>query len=462
MGPLSNTAVRDIESLIHPYTNLEAFRTTGPVVLERGEGIYVWDTEGRQYIEGLSGLWCTALGFNEPALIEAAVAQMRRLPYEHQFAGKSHEPGIALAEKLKELAPVPVSKVLFACSGSEANDTQIKLVWYYNNARGKPNKKKIISRQKAYHGVTIATASLTGLPANHRDFDLPLPFALHTDCPHHYRFAEAGESEEAFSARLARNLEALIEREGPDTIAAMIAEPVMGAGGVIVPPRGYFEAIAPVLSKHDILLIDDEVICGFGRTGNMFGATTFGMKPHLISVAKALTSAYLPMSAVLIPDFIYEAMRAESRKIGTFGHGYTFGGHPVTAAVALKALELYESRDMLGHVARVAPRFASRLERLGGHALVGEAKGVGLIGAIELVADKRTKKNFDPTKMVATQAARLAERQGLIVRPLMGDRVAFCPPLIITEGEIDLLFDRFERALGELELWLRKERLIGG
>src|SRR5262249_16119199 len=217
---------------------------------------------------------------------------------------KSHEPGIALAETLKQIAPVPISKVLFANSGSEANDTQIKLVWYYNNARGKPKKKRIISRTKAYHGVTIASASLTGLAGNHRDFDLPLGFALHTDCPHHYRFAEPGENEEDFATRLAANLDALIEREDPDTIAAFIAEPLMGAGGVILPPKTYFPKIEAVLKRHDILLLGDEVITGFYRTGQPWGAQSFAMKPHMISIAKALTAAYLPMAAVLIPEFI--------------------------------------------------------------------------------------------------------------------------------------------------------------
>ena len=456
---LSNMAARDVESLVHPYTNLDAFRRTGPVILERGQGVRVWDSAGKEYIEGMAGLWCTALGFSEPALIDAAAEQMRKLPYEHQFAGKSHEPGIALAEKLKEMAPVPISKVLFCSSGSEANDTQIKLAWYYNNARGKPKKKRIISRVKAYHGVTIASGSLTGLPGNHRDFDLPLSFALHAECPHFYRNSGPGESEEEFASRLAANLDGLIAREDPDTIAAFIAEPIMGAGGVILPPAGYFEAIAPVLEKHDILFIDDEVICGFGRTGKMFGAETFNMKPHTLSVAKAMTSAYMPMSAVLVPDFLYDAMLSESRKIGTFGHGYTWGGHPVAAAVALKALELYESRNILRHVNTVAPRFAARLERLAEHDRIGEAVFSGLIGAVELVADKVTKTPFEPAKTVAAQCARFAEAQGLILRPLLGDRVAFCPPLIITEDEIDEMFDRFERALEDLEMWLRAEGL---
>lgn len=461
LPPLSNVATRDVESLIHPYTNLDAVRHTGPLILERGEGIYVYDSIGKPYIEGLAGLWCTSLGFNEQELIDAALDQMKRLPYEHQFAGKSHEPGIALAEKLKSIAPVPISKVLFACSGSEANDTQIKLVWYYNNARGKPKKKKIISRQKAYHGVTVASASLTGLPGNHRDFDLPLPFVLHADCPHHYRFALEGESEEDFATRLADNLEELIQREDPETIAAFIAEPVMGAGGVIIPPKTYFEKIQAVLSRHDILFIDDEVITGFARTGNMFGAQTFAMKPDLISVAKALTSAYAPLSAVMIPEAIYEAMLSESRKIGTFGHGYTFGGHPVSCAIGLKTLEIYEKRNILAHVGQVSTRFLERLHQLRDYPLVGEANGVGLLGAIELVADKDKRMNFDPAHGVAAHCARLCEKHGLIIRPMLNDRIGICPPLIITENEIDDLFDRLQAALRELEAWTRIEGLTG-
>jgi 4-aminobutyrate--pyruvate transaminase len=453
-------AVRDIEALIHPYTNLEAFRMTGPLTIERGQGIYVFDSEGRSYIEGLAGLWCTALGYGEEALIEAAAKQMRLLPFAHQFGGKSHEPGIALAEKLKAIAPVPISKVLFSSSGSEANEAQIKLVWYYNNARGRPKKKRIISRHKAYHGVTIAAASLTGLAGNHRDFDLPLSFALHTDCPHHYRFAEPGESEEEFASRLAANLDALILREDPDTIAAFIAEPLMGAGGVLLPPQGYFPKIEAVLKKYDILLLGDEVITGFGRTGMRWGAESFAMTPQMFSVAKALTSAYLPLSAVLVPEFIYEAMREESKKLGAFGHGHTWGGHPVASAVALKTLELYESRNILAHVQDVAPRFTWRLAKLAEFPMVGEAHGIGLIGAIELVANKKTKASFDPARFVGAQAARLCEAEGLILRPLAGDRLALCPPLIITEAEIDLMFDRFERALTALEHWLHKEGLL--
>jgi 4-aminobutyrate--pyruvate transaminase len=316
MALLSNLAVRDVETVIHPYTNLATLRETGPLVLERGKGVWVYDSNGKPYLEGMAGLWCTALGYNNEELVEAAAAQMRKLPFTHLFGGKSHDPAVELAEQLKELAPVPISKVFFCSSGSEANDTQIKLVWYMNNALGRPQKKKIISRFKAYHGVTIASASLTGLPNNHVDFDLPIANILHTSCPHYYRFAKNDETEEDFATRLAAELEALILREGADTVAAFIAEPVMGAGGVIVPPKTYFE-ISAVCERYDVFMIADEVICGFGRLGTMFGSQAVGFRPQALSVAKALSSAYVPIGAVLIPEVMYEAMLTESRKIGT-------------------------------------------------------------------------------------------------------------------------------------------------
>ncbi|MFP5517379.1 MAG: aminotransferase, partial [Alphaproteobacteria bacterium] len=387
-----------------------------------------------------------SLGWGEERLVQAAAKQMRQLSSYHIFGHKSHEPGIDLAEKLIGLAPVPMSKVFFANSGSEANDTAIKLIWYYNNALGRPEKKKILSRQRAYHGVTVATASLTGLPNNHRDFDLPIAHIIHGDCPHHYRNALEGESEEAFATRLAEQLEALILAEGPDTIAAMFAEPIMGAGGVVVPPATYFAKIQPVLRKYDILLVADEVICGFGRTGNFWGSQSMGMQPDILTCAKQLSSGYLPISAVMVTDAIYRACVDESRKIGTFGHGYTYSAHPVAAAVALETLKIYEERDIVGHVRSVAPAFQNRLKALAEHPLVGEARGTGLIGALELVADKPTKTPFDPPGRAGALVNGLAQENGLIVRA-MGDSIALCPPLVITEAEIHETFDRLTKAL---------------
>jgi 4-aminobutyrate--pyruvate transaminase len=457
--PLSNLATRDVETLVHPYTNMARFRDTGPLVIERGQGIYVYDSEGKPYIEGMAGLWCTALGYGNEELVEAAAAQMRKLSFGHLFTGKSHDPAIELAEKLKEIAPVPISKVFFCNSGSEANDTQVKLVWYLNNALGRPSKKKIISRVKAYHGVTVVAASLTGLPANHRDFDLPLPGFLHAGCPHHYRFAQEGESEEDFATRLAAELDALIVKEGPDTVAAFIAEPVMGAGGVIVPPATYFEKIMPVCAKYDVFMISDEVICGFGRLGTTFGCEKLSFRPDSISVAKMLSSAYLPIAGVMIPESVHHALLSESKKIGTFGHGFTYGGHPVSAAVALKALEIYGRDRIIQKAAERAPHFRKRLKALGDHPLVGEARGLGLIGAVELVADKESKRAFDPQQGVGARAVQFAEAEGLIVRAVAGDVLTLSPPLIINAQETDDLFDRLGRALDKTLDWAERERI---
>jgi 4-aminobutyrate--pyruvate transaminase len=458
--PLSNSQMRDVQSVLHPYTNLMKHRDTGPMILERGKGCRVYDDRGRDYIEAMAGLWCTALGWGVDELADVAAEQMRKMAFAHIFGGRSHEPAIALAEKLKEISPFPAGKVFFANSGSEANDTQVKLAWYAANSRGKPKAKKIVSRMKAYHGVTLVAASLTGLPNNHKSFDLPFDFVKFTDCPHYYRNAEPGESERDFSRRMAANLEALIEREGPQTIAAMIAEPVMGAGGVILPPEGYFEAIGAVLDKYGIDLIDDEVITGFGRTGEWFGATKYGLKPDSMTVAKQLSSAYLPISAIVLSPELTEAIEEESGRIGIFGHGFTYTGHPVAAAVALRTIELYQKRDIVGHVREVSPHFLKRLRALADHPLVGEANGVGLIGGVELVADKKTKKSFDPARQVGAAVNAFALEEGLITRPMLSDRLAFCPPLVIDGTEIDEMFDRFARALDKGLDWAAREKLL--
>ena len=459
MPPLSNLATRDVETVLHPYVNLARFRETGPVIIERGQGVYVYDTEGKGYIEGMAGLWCTALGYGNEELVEAAAAQMRKLSFAHLFTGKSHDPAIELAEKLKEIAPVPISKTFFCNSGSEANDTQVKLIWYLNNALGRPNKKKIISRLKGYHGVTIVAASMTGLPANHRDFDLPLPGFLHTSCPHHYRFAQAGESEEDFATRLAAELDDLIVKEGPDSVAAFIAEPVMGAGGVIVPPKTYFEKIMKVCGKHDVFMISDEVICGFGRLGTTFGCEKLGFRPQSISIAKMLSSAYLPIAGVMIQEEMYQALISESKKIGVFGHGFTYGGHPVSAAVALKALEIYARDRVVEKAAERGVQFQARMKKISEHPLVGEARGLGLIGGIELVADKNTKRAFSPQHGVAARAVQLAEAEGLIVRAVLGDVLTLSPPLVINAPEVDELFDRLTRALDKTLDWVTRDQI---
>jgi 4-aminobutyrate--pyruvate transaminase len=352
--------------------------------------------------------------------------------------------------------------VFFCNSGSEANDTQIKLIWYMNNALGRPRKKKIISRRKGYHGVTIAAASLTGLPANQTDFDVPIANIVHTGCPHHYRFAHDGESEEDFATRLAAELDDLIQSEGPDTVAAFFVEPVMGAGGVLVPPVTYFDKVLAVCAKYDVYVVCDEVICGFGRLGTQFGCQAFGFEPHSITVAKALTSAYVPMAAVTVPEVMYQAMLDESRKIGTFGHGFTYSGHPVAAAVALKALEIYERERLVEKAARMTPQFQARLAKLAAHPLVGEARGYGLVGAVELVADKATKRSFDPKAGVGARAVSLAEAEGLLLRSLPSDVISVCPPLVITAAEMDELFDRLTRALDRTLDWAKREGVLRG
>jgi 4-aminobutyrate--pyruvate transaminase len=439
---------RDKAFVVHPYTNLRAHEQQGPLVISGGDGIWVLDDDGRRYIEGLSGLWCAALGFSERRLAEAARRQMERMPYTHVFAHRSSEPVIELAERLVELAPEPLAKVFFVNSGSEAIDTAIKLIWYHNNARGRPEKKRIIARRRAYHGITLAGGHLTGLAYARSGFDLPMSDRFfHVTCPSHYRDGMPGESEEAFASRLAEEVDTLIRALGPETVAAFFAEPVMGAGGVVVPPAGYFEKVQKVLQKHDVLFVADEVINGFCRTGNMWGCDTFAIRPDLMVCAKQLSSAYLPIAAVLMSRAFYDVIAEQSAKLGVLGMGYTYGGHPVAAAVAVETLKIYESDRILDHVRAVAPRFQARLARLAAHPLVGEARGIGLLGGLEIVKDKRTKEQFPLAAKAAAQITQRCQEQGLILRPLPGDVVGICPPLIIKEGEIDELFDRLERGL---------------
>jgi 4-aminobutyrate--pyruvate transaminase len=457
--PLSNFQMRDAEALLHPYTDAVALRETGALVIERGEGVRVFDQAGRGYIDGLAGLWCCGLGFGNEELVEAARAQMSKLPYYHLFAGRSHEPAVELAEKIKELAPGRMARVFYQSSGSEANETQVKFAWYYNNALGRTAKKKIISRVKGYHGVTIVSASLTGLPNNHRDFDLPVDKVKHTATPHFWKGAEPGESEAGFARRLAGELEALIEAEGPETVAAFIAEPVMGAGGVIVPPEGYFPAVAEVCRRHDVLMISDEVICGFGRTGEWFGAQALDYPANALSMAKQLTAGFLPLSAVAVDAGMAEVIEANSGKIGTLGHGFTYGGHPVACAVGIRALEIYRRLDVTARVKALAPGFAAHLDRLAGHPLVGEARRLGLMGGLELAPAKSPKGFAAPGKVGARMQDELMAR-GVIARAI-GDTVAFCPPMIISEAEIDEMFAPVEAALDATEAWARAEGHLG-
>ncbi|MGE0225348.1 MAG: aspartate aminotransferase family protein [Acetobacteraceae bacterium] len=456
----NSAAARDIATVLHPYTDLQTHQQAGPVVISHGKGVRVWDDAGKEYIESIAGLWCAALGFDNERLVQAAVTQMRKLPFYHAFAAKSHEPMIELAEMLLARAPVPMSKVFFANSGSEANDSAIKMVWYLNNALGRPQKKKIIGRLKGYHGITIGSASLTGLPANHRSFDVPLPGFIHTMTPHFYHGAELGESEEAFATRCADELEKLIVAEGPDTVAAMWAEPIMGAGGVIIPPAGYFPKIQKVLRKYDVLLVADEVICGFWRTGNYWGSQTQDIQPDILTCAKALSSSFLPISAVMVNDFVFQALAKESHEIGTFGHGFTYSGHPVPAAVAVETLKIYDDTDIGSHVRAVGPVLQDELRRrFADHPLVGEVRGTGLIAAVELVADKQARKNFDPRAKVGPRLTKLCEENGVIARAVMNDALCFSPPLIISAADIHEMLDRVGKALDELTVQLRREQI---
>ena len=455
---LNSLAARDVASVFHPYTDQIAHAENGPVIIAQGDGVRVLDDAGKSYIDVVAGLWCASLGFSNERLVEAAAKQMRALPFYHAFASKSHEPMIELSEMLLARAPVPMSKVFFANSGSEANDSAIKMIWYYNNARGLHEKKKIIGRIKGYHGITLASASLTGLPYNHKSFDLPLPGFLHTITPHFYHGALPGETEAEFATRCADELEKLILAEGPETVAALFAEPIMGAGGVIIPPAGYFAKIKAVLDKYDVLLVADEVICGFGRTGNYWGSQTLGVQPDILTCAKALSAAYLPISAVMVNDRVFGPIAEETHKLGTFGHGFTYSGHPVAAAVAVETLKIYDETDMLGHVAEVGPYMQAELRRrFTDHPLVGEVRGTGLIAAIELVENKATHQNFDAARKVGARTAKYMEGFGIIGRPLPGDGLAFSPPLIITKSEIDEVLDGVEKGLSAITQDLRAE-----
>jgi len=448
MSPLPNSAAaRDAAYYVHPQTSLRRHQQDGPVIVSRGEGVYIFDDAGNRYLETVAGLWCASLGFSASERIaRAAYEQMRKLGYYHTYRHRAHEASIDLAEKLIQIAPVPMSKVLFQCSGSEANDTAIKLAWYYQAAMGRPQKNKIIGRRNGYHGNTVAAVSVSGKPDMHADFGLPLPMMRHTEFPHYYRRAEVGESEEAFATRMADALDALIVEEGSDTVAAFFAEPVMGAGGAILPPKTYFEKVQAVLEKHDVLFVADEVICGFGRTGNWWGSETFNLKPDMVTCAKALSAAYQPISAVLISEKIHQAMLAQSDKLGSFAHGYTHSGHPVTTAVALEVLRIYEEMDINARARRLGRRMLEGLQRFAGHPLVGDVSGVGMIAGIELVADKRTRAAHEPAGKAGKIADRVGKENGLVLR-VIGDRLAFAPPLIISEAEIDDMVARVGRTL---------------
>lgn len=441
----------DRSSVLHPFTQLKDYATGklgDPTIVAGGKGIRIEDTHGRSYIDGFAGLYCVNIGYGRAEVAEAIARQAYNLAYYHTYAAHTTEELAKLSDRLVRMAPGKPSKVFFGLSGSDANETQAKLVWYYNNLRGLPRKKKIISRERGYHGCSVISGSMTGMSFYHDHMDLPFPGILHTGAPHHYWGAEAGETEEAFSRRRATELEELIVREGPDTIGAFIAEPVLGTGGITPPPSGYWREIQEVLRRHDVLLIADEVICGFGRTGADFGSTLYGMEPDLVTVAKGLTSGYMPLSGAIVGERVYAVMEEAADRIGAFSHGYTYSGHPIAAAAANAVLDIVEKERLSDRARIVGAHFQKRLkERFAQLEIVGEVRGVGLLGAIEFVADRQTKRRFDPELKVGARISKAARDHGLIARAMPhGDILGFAPPLVVSEGEIDEIVDLAYRA----------------
>ena len=444
-------------AMIYPTTNPSL---SEQMVVARAEGPYIFDKQGKRYLEGMAGLWCTALGYGNEEIIEAAEQQMRELSFSHMFGGKTHSSAMELADKLSAMVPMSDGRVFLGNSGSDANDTLLKLIRYHAEASGQPQRIKVIARDQGYHGVTLASAALTAIPTNHAHFQLPFEALgiLRTGSANYYRGAIEGESEADFVARRADELESLILAEGPDTIAAMIAEPVSGAGGVIVPPAGYFEAIQAVLDRYGIWLWDDEVICGFGRLGVDFGANKMTMRPKMMTLAKALSSAYVPVSAAIVEGDIADCINASATEVGVFGHGYTYSGHPLGCAVASKVIDIYLRDRIFDHAAEVGSYLQSCLAGFADHPLVGEVSGVGMIGALELVADKEIKKPFEGMR-VGQFCAKAAEENGLVIRPLGGNRVALCPPLIIRREHVDEIGEKLSAALNATLDWVSAQGL---
>lgn len=432
----------DIDSHFHPQTEPRAHGRKGPLIIERGEGLSVVDIEGNSYVEGMAGLWCASLGFSEKRLVEAATAQLNLLPNYHTFNHRSNQPCIELSAELLRISPFEgKGRVAYANSGSEAVDSMVKAAWMYQAGRGKPSKRKIISRDRAFHGATVFGTSLCGLPLLRGPFVGAGSGVVFTKAPHYYGRENRDQTEAEFLAFLVADLEATIEREGRDTIAAMIMEPIMGAGGVIIPPANYFARIVDVLRKHDILVLSDEVICGFARTGSWFGCQTFGFKPDMMSVAKGLSSGYQPIGAVVMSEQIFEPIADEAARIGIYGHGITYAGHPVTSAVARETLRIYHERSIVGHVNAMADHFQRHMSAIAQHELVGETRSRGLLGGVEL----RRRPTGEALGPVVTENAR---KRGLLVRSL-GDVVAVCPPLVVDPQGLERIFRRLRDALND-------------
>jgi L-2,4-diaminobutyrate transaminase len=442
----------DRQSLFHPSTSIADHLRDGPTIVASASGVRIKNHQGRELIDCGAGLWCVNVGYGRAELGEAASKAMANLGYYHLFGSYSNEPIIRLADRLLALfreraGAGHLSKVFFGTSGSDANDTNFKLVRYYNNLRGKPDKKKIISRRGAYHGLTAASGSLTGIPMFHKAFDLPLRGVRHTACPHFFRFGEAGEDEDAFTRRTVGRLKDMILREGPETVAAFIAEPIMGTGGCFLPPRGYFAQVQEVLDENDILFVADEVITGFGRTGEWFATGLYSLKPDIVTLAKGITSAYFPLSASVISEKVWNVLRDASAEFGPVMHGFTYSGHPVGGAVAMANLDIMERENLIENSAAMGVYFRQQLrERFGDHPYVGDIRGEGLMMALELVADRKVKRFFDRGKGVHRIIQKKALEAGVMVRALpFVEAISFSPPLCITRAEIDEALGRFER-----------------
>ncbi len=445
----------DRASVLHPFTHLKDYATGKagePTVIETAKGIRITDAKGHTYIDGFAGLYCVNIGYGRTEVAEAIAKQAYRLAYYHTYVGHTTEELATLSDRLVRMAPGKMSKIFYGMSGSDANETNAKLVWYYNNLRGKPKKKKIISRQRGYHGCSVISGSMTGMSFYHDYMDLPVAGILHTGSPHHYWGGEPGETELDFSRRRAAELEAMILSEGPDTIGAFIAEPVLGTGGITPPPDGYWAAIQLILEKYDILLIADEVITGFGRTGAMFGSDKYGIEPDLITVAKGMTSAYFPLSGSIVSEKVYAVMEEGADKVGAFSHGYTYSGHPIGAAAANAVLDIVEKEDLPHNALVVGGYFQERLQAIFGHLpIVGEVRGVGLMGAIEFVADPHKKTRFDAHLKVGARISKAARDRGLIARAMPhGDILGFAPPLVTTRDEIDEIVHIAEAAVRQV------------
>jgi L-2,4-diaminobutyrate transaminase len=442
---------QDPEVLLHPSSSITQLLADGPQMITGASGCRITDAEGHSLLDAVAGLWCVNAGYGRTELADAMQQAASQLGYYHSFANASNPWQVALAAKLVELSPKQLTKVFFGTSGSDCNDTLIKIAWHYHFLQGKTEKIKIISRQQAYHGTSISTASLTGLPAFHRDFPIPLDFVIHTDCPHYYSKSLENETEDEFCDRMIGNIEQLIKEEGAHTIAAFFAEPIQGAGGVIVPPENYFPRLRKLLTENDILLVADEVISGYGRTGDWFASDKMGVQPDMMASAKGLTSGYFPLSAAFITEEIWEVLKLGSEKLGAFSHGYTYSGHPVGAAVALANIEILEEEQLVSKAKTTGDYLHSQLQSLLNLPAVGEVRGMGMLAAVQLVADKGSRELHDPINKIPHKVSAAMREKGVIVRPLPSiGALAISPPLSMTHGEVDELVQALTDTISNL------------